>query len=45
MLFDLYAEAMMKEVLETMQDGVKVGCKLIQTVRFADDQAMIASSE
>jgi len=37
----------MKEVLETMKDGVKVGGKLIPTVRFVDDQgqAMIASSE
>jgi len=45
MLFNLYAEAIMKELLETMEDGVKVGGKLIQTVRFSDDQAMIASSE
>jgi len=45
MLFNLYAEAMMKEVLGSMEDRVKVGGKLIQTKRFADDHAMIASSE
>jgi len=44
-LFNLYEEAMMKEVLETTEYGVKVGGKLIQTVRFAHDLAMIVSSE
>jgi len=43
-LFNIYAEAMMKEAMEDVEDGVHVGGHVIQAVRFADDQAMIASS-
>ena len=44
-LFNLYAERMMKEALEDIEEGVMIGGKLITDVRFADDQAMAASSE
>ena len=44
LLFNIYAEAMMKESMEEVQEGVKIGGHLIQAVRFADDQAMTAST-
>ena len=44
-LFNLYAETMMKEALEDVEEGVRVGGSLIPDVRFADDQAMTAGSE
>ena len=44
-LFKSYAEAMMKEALHLLEEGVKVGGVLIKTVRFADDQAMVAGTE
>ena len=45
MLFNIYAEAMMTEAMEGIEEGIKGGGKLIQDVRFADDQGMIASTE
>ena len=44
-LFSIYVESMMKEAMEGSEDGVKVGGYLLQDVRFADDQAMVDSSE
>ena len=41
-LFNLYAEAMMKKALHFLEEGVKVEGVLIKTVKFADDQAMVA---
>src|SRR6266516_1762439 len=45
MLFSIYAEVMMMEALEDMNEGVKVGGQLVSDVRFADDQGMVASTE
>ena len=45
LLFNIYAEAMMVEAMEGIEEGIKVGGKLIKDVRFADDQGMIAKSE
>src|SRR5437870_5318085 len=45
LLFNIYAEAMMVEEMEGIEDGIKVGGKLFKDVRFADDQGMIAKSE
>src|SRR5207245_5382569 len=36
---------MMMEVLEGMEEGVRVGGVLISNIRFADDQGMVVSSE
>jgi hypothetical protein len=44
LLFNIYAETMMKEAMEGMSEGVKMGGHLIQAVRYADDQAMTANS-
>jgi hypothetical protein len=45
LLFTVYAEMMMIEAMEGIEEGVKVGGKLLKDVRFADDQGMVASSE
>src|SRR2546426_2356308 len=45
LLFSIYAEMMMMEVLEGMEEGVRVGGALISDIRFADDQGMVASCE
>lgn len=45
LLFNIYAEAMMIEAMEGLEEGIKVGGKLLQDIRFADDQGMVASSE
>src|SRR5688572_33111318 len=44
-LFNTYAEAMMIEAMDGVVEGVKIGGKTIQDMRFADDQGMIASGE
>src|SRR6267154_1462154 len=43
LLFSIYAEVMMTEVLEDMEE--LVGGKLVSDVRFADDQGLVASTE
>jgi hypothetical protein len=45
MLFSIYAEKMMTEVLGEVEEGIKVGGKLLSDIRFADDQAMVAGTE
>src|SRR5277367_1279237 len=45
LLFSIYAEVMMAEALDTIEEGVRVGGELVKDVRFADDQGMVASSE
>jgi len=45
MLFNIYAEAMMSEAMEGIEEGIKVGGKLIQDVRFADDHGIVAGTE
>ena len=45
LLFSIYQERMMRDAMEGIQDGVKVGGRTINEIRFADDQAIIANSE
>ena len=45
LLFTVYAEIMMVEAMEGIEEGIKVGGKWLKYMRFADDQAMVASSE
>src|SRR5580698_5595865 len=45
LLFSIYAEKMMIEAVEDIDEGVDVGGKLVKDVKFADDQGMVASSE
>ena len=44
LLFSLYAETMMNEAMESIEEGIKVGGQYLADVRFADDQAMVAES-
>ena len=44
-LFNIYVEAMTIEAMEGIEEGIKIGGKLLKDVRFADDQSMIAGSE
>src|SRR6218665_3820086 len=44
-LFPIYSEMMMIYAMEEIEEGIKVGGKLLKDVRFADDQGMVAGSE
>jgi exonuclease III len=44
LLFNIYIEMLVTEALERVDDGIKVGGSLMKAIRFADDQAMVASS-
>ena len=43
-LVNIYSEAMLRDALSSVNEGIRVGGHLIKTVRFADDQATSASS-
>src|SRR5579864_706949 len=45
LLFSIYAEAMMLEAMEGIEEGMRGGGKLIRDVRFADDQGMVANTD
>src|SRR6478609_5982025 len=45
LLFSIYAKMMMKEALENMEKGIRVGGELIKDVKYADDQGMVAITE
>ena len=45
LLFSMYAEVMMIEALEDMEEGVSVGEQLVSDPRFADDQGIVAGTE
>ena len=44
LLFNIYIQELLNEALENSKDGVKVGGQLVNAVRFADDQAMVANT-
>ena len=45
LLFNIYVEEMVNKALETVEDCITVGGCSLQAVRYADDQAMITSTE
>src|SRR6476661_10146852 len=45
LLFLIYAEKMMKEALENVEEGIRVGGEPIKDVKYADDQGMVANTE
>ena len=45
LLFYVCEEAVMMKGLDGIDNGVKIGGKLIQTIGFADDHAMITNTE
>src|SRR6516225_1798217 len=44
LLFNLYAEAMIKDVMLKTNVGVRIGGEVLADIRFADDQAMAAET-
>ena len=44
LLFNIYIQQLIMEAMENVEDGVKVGGQLVNAIRFADDQAMVAST-
>jgi retron-type reverse transcriptase len=44
LLFNIYIQELLNEALEGNNDGIKVGGHLVQAIRFADDQAMVANT-
>src|SRR6478609_2887065 len=45
LLFSIYAEMMMKEALENVEEGIRDGGELIKDVKYADDQGMVANTK
>src|SRR6476469_1507656 len=45
LLFSIYAEMIMKEVLENVEEGIRVGGELIKDVKYAEDQGMVDNTE
>jgi len=45
LLFTLYVEEMMRESMEDVENGIKIGGFRINDVRLEDDQGMVASTE
>ena len=43
-LFNIYYEAMLRDALRGVKEGIRVGGHLIKTACFADDQATLATS-
>src|SRR6478736_4077327 len=45
LLFSIYVEMMMKEALENVEEGIRVGGEVIKGVKYTDDQGMVANTE
>jgi len=45
LLFIIYDEALTREAIGKVEEGVKVGGKMIKAIRYADDKAIVASTE
>ena len=45
LLFNIYIEELVREAVEDMEEGIKVGGRWIKALRFADDQAMLARNQ
>jgi len=43
--FNIYAEKMMEDSMNGKDEGLKIDGALLKYIRFADDQAMIASTQ
>jgi uncharacterized membrane protein len=45
LLFIIYDEALTREAINNIEKGVKVGGKMIKAIRYADDKAIVSSTE
>jgi hypothetical protein len=44
-LFNIYDEAMIREAFDDVNEGIKIGGKLIKEVKFVDNKGVLASTE
>ena len=42
---NMYSELIMRHALETWEDGIEIGGKLYNNLRYADDVALLATTE
>jgi len=45
LLYLMLDEAMIREAADTMETGISVGGRIINTIRYADDKAVVADSQ
>ena len=45
LLYLIYDKAMIREVTDNMETGISVGGRIINTIRYADDKAVVANSQ
>ncbi len=45
MLFNLYSELIMRHALEKWEDGIEIGGNFYNNLRYADDVALLATTE
>ena len=45
LLFDIYAENIMREALEDWDGGISIGGRMITNLRYADDTTLIAETK
>ena len=45
MLFNLYSELIIRHALEKWEDGIEIGGKYYNNLRYADDVALLATTE
>ena len=45
LLFNIYAENIMREALEEWESGISVGGKMVTNLRYADDTTLLAGNE
>jgi len=44
-LYLIYYKAMIREVTDNTETGISVGGHIINTIRYADDKAVVANSQ
>ena len=45
MLYLLYDEAMIREAMDNADIAISVGGRVVNTIRYADDKAVVANSQ
>ena len=45
LLYLIYDEAVIREATDNMETGISVGGRIINTIRYADDKAVVVNSQ
>ena len=45
LLFNIFAENIMREALEEWESGISVGGRMVTNLKYADDTALLAGSK